>query len=155
MKKHVLAEVFSCLLILLFVYTASSKLLDFSTFTVQLSHHVLLEHVFLLVAIGVVTSELLVSLLLLLPKTRRAGFWGSAILLAGFTIYLTVMVLTQQHLPCACGGVIRYMTWKQHILFNLMFLAFAVTGIALTINRGSRKPAEQSRHQNPFTKFSV
>jgi hypothetical protein len=155
MKKSLLVETFSFLLILLFVYTASSKLIDFHKFVGQLGRHPFIGRLPLPVAIGVITSELLVALLLVFPTTKRIGFGGSAGLLSVFTLYLTVMLSTHRHLPCACGGVIRFMTWKQHVFFNLFFLIISLLGIAFTINRGSRKPVETSRQEPPSINFSV
>ena len=155
MKKRVLVETFSCLLILLFVYTCSSKLIDFQKFVIQLGRHPFIGRWPFPVALGVITSELVVALLLVFPATRRLGFWGAAGLLLAFTLYLTVMLSSHGHLPCACGGVIRFMTWKEHIVFNLFFLIISLSGIAFTINRGSRKPVETSRQQPPSINFSV
>ena len=155
MKKSALVETFSFLLIVLFVYTCSSKLIDFQKFVTQLSRHPFIGGFPLPVAIGVITSELTVALLLVFPATKRIGFGGSAALLTVFTLYLTVMLSSHRHLPCACGGVIRYMSWKEHIFFNLFFLIISLLGIAFTINRGSRKPVEKSRQKPPSINFSV
>lgn len=155
MKKNVLVEVCSFLLILLFVYASSSKLFAFEKFHNQLAIYPLIKYFALLTAVSVIALELGFSALLLFPSTRRLGFYGSAGLLVLFTLYLTVMLATHHHLPCSCGGVIQYMSWKQHVFFNLFFLALALLGIAFTINRGSRKPVEKSRQQNPIIKFSV
>ena len=148
MKKGVLIEVCSFLLILLFVYAASSKLLGFDKFHSQLFLYPLVQHFPLITAISVISAELLISALLLFPATRLPGFIGSAVLLSMFTVYLSLSILTHKHLPCSCGGVIQYMSWRQHIFFNLFFIALSLAGSASIINRRSRKPVETSRQQN-------
>lgn len=149
MKKGVLVEVCSFLLILLFVYAASSKLFGFEKFHGQLYLYPLVKHFPLLTAISVISAELIISALLLFPATRLWGFAGSAALLVSFTVYLSASILSHKHLPCSCGGVIQYMSWKQHIVFNLGFLVLSLAGGASIINnRSSRKPVESSRQQN-------
>ena len=148
MKKGVLAEVCSFFLILLFVYAASSKLFSFDNFHSQLYLYPLVKHFPLFTAISVISAELIISALLLFPATRLTGFIGSALLLSTFTVYLSYSILTNTHLPCSCGGVIQYMTWKQHIVFNICFLTLSLAGSVSIINRSRRKPVEKSRQQN-------
>lgn len=149
MKKGVLVEVCSFLLILLFVYAASSKLFGFEKFHGQLHLYPMVQQFPLLTAISVISAELIISALLLFPSTRLPGFIGSAVLLAMFTVYLSASILSHKHLPCSCGGVIQYMSWKQHIVFNLFFFMLSLAGgVSIINNRRSRKPVETSRQQN-------
>jgi hypothetical protein len=41
------------------------------------------------------------------------------------------MLAYAKHLPCSCGGVIKKLTWPQHLAFNIFFLLIAMTGIIL------------------------
>jgi len=59
------------------------------------------------------------------------GFYAAFGLMVILTVYLALMLGTQQHLPCSCGGAIEGLTWRQHVLFNLFFLALAGLGIKL------------------------
>lgn len=76
-----------------------------------------------------------IATLLIIPFTRIPGLYGSAILLFIFTAYLTGMILTDKHLPCSCSGIISSLSWGQHIVFNLVFLTIAITGILLNKKR--------------------
>jgi hypothetical protein len=49
-----------------------------------------------------------------------------------FTIYVGLMISFAPHLPCSCGGVIKQMSWKQHLTFNTFFTALALFGIWLS-----------------------
>src|SRR5258708_4429618 len=118
MKKKAILNLFTFLLEFLFAYTAASKLANFSFFKAQLILYPILQRVVPLVAYGVPSAELILCAMLLFPSTRRFGFIGSFWILCLFTTYLIVMVISQNHLPCSCGGVIGVMSWKQHILFN-------------------------------------
>ena len=119
------------MLILLFTYTGLSKLSGYGFFKSQLSLYPVLNHFTGLLPWALPAAELIISALLFIPAYRIYGFWCSAIILCVFTGYLIVMVLYKSNLPCSCGGVIKNLSWKQHIIFNLFFLALSVTGIIL------------------------
>ncbi|HUC82975.1 MAG TPA: MauE/DoxX family redox-associated membrane protein [Flavisolibacter sp.] len=141
------------LLILLFVYTASSKLLAIKKFELVIAQSPLLADTASVFSVAVPIIELLIAILLVIPKWRFAGLLASFFLLLAFSLYIAYMLLFASHLPCGCGGVISGMSWSQHLLFNLFF--WAITGISIyfnsyaklfiAINRGSRKPVETSR----------
>ncbi|TAN15978.1 MAG: hypothetical protein EPN37_08785 [Chitinophagaceae bacterium] len=131
MRRAVIIDAVAAATIVLYVYAAMSKLMAYPLFTAQLTMHPLLKPFAGWLAWGVPAAELLIAALLVIPFTRLIGLYGSAILLFMFTVYLTVMILTDSHLPCTCGGLISSLTWRQHIVFNLVFLGLAVTGIIL------------------------
>lgn len=118
------------LLILLWVYAAVSKVLDFSLFRLQMQRQVL--PLFLkesLIYILPVT-EVVAALLLLFEVTLRQGLYLSAILMGVFTIYVGLAVFKVFHnVPCACGGIIAAMGWHVHFVFNIFFLLLATLGI--------------------------
>jgi hypothetical protein len=119
----------SILLIFLFAYTGSSKLLDSKGFAAVLSKIPLIGRGAGIVAILLPLAELLIALLLLFERTRLIGLYASLVLLSIFTVYLVYMVLAVPKLPCSCGGVIGTMSWKQHIVFNAVFVGVTVIGI--------------------------
>src|SRR5215217_6858645 len=119
MKRQITIEIISSLLILLFVYTASSKLLALDSFKSVLSKSPLIGEKAFFIAWALPVTELIVSLLLFIPGTRLWGLYGSAILMTAFTTYLGYMIAVSPHLPCSCGGVLKQMTWNQHLVFNV------------------------------------
>lgn len=129
MKKLPVIEITSSLLILLFSYTAISKLLIYRAFTRTLSESPLIHNGADTIAWLLPATELVVVLLLFFPASRNYGLWASAVLLLLFTLYLSYMVLFVPHLPCSCGGVLRKMSWPQHIFFNLFFLGLSILAI--------------------------
>jgi len=60
--------------------------------------------------------------------------------MAILTVYLALMLGTEKHLPCSCGGAIESLTWRQHILFNLFFLALAGLGSKLVQSQPFSSP---------------
>jgi hypothetical protein len=131
MKQKVTIEIICFLLILLFVYAAFSKLIEFNTFKIQLNNSPFLkpfsEFIFWFIPI----IELIVAALLTVKHTRKRGLFASFILLLIFSLYIAGMLLSTEHLPCSCGGIIQQLSWKQHLLFNLFFLLLALIGIVL------------------------
>jgi uncharacterized membrane protein YphA (DoxX/SURF4 family) len=139
MKRNTAIEIISSLLILLFVYTAISKLLDYASFKSVLSRSPFISSVAPLVAWALPAVEILISVLLLIPKTRLWGLYSSAIVMLLFTIYIGGMMAFAPHLPCSCGGVIRQMNWTQHLVFNICFTLLSLAGIWLAKKKKSRK----------------
>lgn len=122
MKRELLTEIIACLLIILFIYTGVTKLLDFEKFSAQIGQSPLLTKWASLLAIVVPILELIVALLLALRASRLIGFYGSFFLLTIFTIYIVIATSFADYVPCSCGGVIEHMTWPQHLIFNVAFL---------------------------------
>lgn len=129
MKKSVAAEGVSSLLILLFGYTAFSKLFNHSLFEAVLQQVPLIGTGAAVIALLLPLCELFIVLLLLFPRTRLIGLKLSLVLLVMFTVYLGYMVLFVPKLPCSCGGVISKMSWRQHIGFNAAVAGLTVLGI--------------------------
>jgi putative oxidoreductase len=137
MKQTTPAAWLSALLILLFGYTAFSKLLSHSLFETTLSRTPFISSGAAVLAWLVPLSELAIVLLLLFPLTRRWGFWGSLVLLSSFTLYLAIMLLTASHLPCSCGGVISALSWEEHLGLNLAMIGLTL----LVLQRRGRSTA--------------
>ena len=143
---HSVIELSAALFILLFVYTATSKLLGMLAFHNTIAQFPLLQRYSLAISWFIPISELIIAVWLFFPLTRILGLYASLGLMTLFTVYIAFAMVYSSHLPCSCGGVISKMTWKQHLLFNLFFIGVAVTGIVLQrkyqllISRSSRIP---------------
>ncbi|HET7119590.1 MAG TPA: MauE/DoxX family redox-associated membrane protein [Hanamia sp.] len=147
-KKTVFTDIISALFILLFVYTAITKLIGHESFKAVLSQSPLIGIKATILSWLLPILELFTATLLFIPAMRKWGFASSLILMLIFTGYITYMILFARHLPCSCGGVISLMTWSQHLIFNIFFTALAAIALRLTlrnklfiaINRNSRTP---------------
>ena|SRR5882757_8718120 len=124
-----IADICAMCLVFLFVYTATSKLFQFNLFRWQLEGFPWIGRMGNVLAWMVPAVELAAAGLLLIRRRRITGFYVSLILMVLFTIYLALMLGTQTHLPCSCGGVIGKMTWRQHLVFNLFFTGISITGL--------------------------
>ncbi|MBV9988267.1 MAG: hypothetical protein JO301_11335 [Chitinophagaceae bacterium] len=125
------------LLITLFAYTAFIKLLDYNEYVSGLQSQPLPDWLVRLLIPLTPLVEFTCAILLSFQVTRTVGLAVGLTLLVLFTSY-TVMVLLHvfPHVPCPCGGIIRHLSWKQHLAFNLFFLF--LNGIALWRRRKTK-----------------
>ncbi|WP_414655561.1 MauE/DoxX family redox-associated membrane protein [Flavobacterium sp.] len=121
-----------CLLyILLFVYAAVSKLLEFENFKIQLGQSPLLSPFASWILFAIPTLEIIIAILLLIHKLRLIGLLASYTLMVLFTAYIYILLKYSSFVPCSCGGVIQKLSWSQHIIFNCFFIVLA--GIAIIL----------------------
>lgn len=111
-------------LIILWIYTAGSKLMDLDDFQRQLALQPFGKRINSALFILLPGVEILTSVLLVIRKTRLPGLSLSALMLIAFTVYV-LLVLTGYftQVPCSCGGVLKSLSWKNHLIFNMVFLA--------------------------------
>lgn len=126
--KQIISQGVISLLILLWVYAATAKLLEFDQFKIQLSQVIFLKPIAGLLVYIIPLVEYSLAAMLLVSKTRHVGMMGSAILMSLFTVYIAGMISLSPELPCSCGGIINELTWQQHLVFNLFVTALAYWG---------------------------
>lgn len=119
---HLAVKVISFLFVLLFVYAAASKLLDYETFILQLAQSPLLSAYAGIIAWSVPGLEIIIAILLILPRYRKAGLYASFFLMVLFTTYIYIILNYADFIPCSCGGVLEKMTWEQHFIFNVTLI---------------------------------
>lgn len=119
------------LLVILFLYTAVSKLLNFSDTVAQMEKSPFITHYALLLSWGIPLSEILITILLIVDKTRLLGFHASLFLMVLFTGYVFAMMHYSYYLPCSCGGILSLLTWSAHLWVNIIFTIIALTGTIL------------------------
>jgi len=139
-RRQVVLESISALLIMLFMYASISKFMDFQRFYGEMNNQPLPNSWTPFLVWTIPSLEIAISAALIFERTRTVGLIASLILMTLFTIYTGVVLLHFfEYVPCSCGGVIRKLTWPQHLVFNLFFVALSVTGIILQ-RRKSSKP---------------
>ncbi|MBN9382755.1 MAG: DoxX family membrane protein [Chitinophagaceae bacterium] len=138
MKKNTIVEIIAALLVFLFIYAALSKLLDLDKFKYQLGQSPFITNISWFAAWAIPLGEILVSVALLIRRTRLAGLYLSFFLMLLFTGYIFMMLRYSSYLPCSCGGVLSVMSWKQHFVFNLIFTGLSLLGIAIENTRTNK-----------------
>ncbi|MEE1946426.1 MauE/DoxX family redox-associated membrane protein [Pedobacter sp. KR3-3] len=124
---------FSCfLLVLLFLYTASSKLVNFDRFYFDMGNQVFPKSWRMVMVVAIPSIELVTAIALLFPRSRKTGLIASLALMSVFTLYTSLVLTgTFDRMPCSCGGVIRSLTWPQHLIFNLFFVGITLLALWL------------------------
>lgn len=130
-KSNAVIMIICTLIITLFVYTASAKLLDYYNFHFGLTESPFIAPFADILAWAIPTSELLIALMLVIPKTRLAALYASGILMSLFTIYIAIMLLSDSDIPCSCGGLVEELSWGAHIVFNSAFVILSGLGVYL------------------------
>lgn len=139
-----LIESIASLFILLFIYTALSKWLDFQDFVGQMNNQPFDNSYTPLLVWSIPSIELIVAVMLMFNATRRIGFFAATAMMLVFTVYVGLVTFHfYERVPCSCGGVIRNFTWPQHFIFNIFFLVIGLIGMVLH-NREKRRLASTS-----------
>jgi len=131
-RRQVLLETISALLIMLFLYASISKFLDFRTFIGEMNNQPLPNALTPFLVWTIPSLEIAISLALLFERTRLAGLYTSLVFMTLFALYAgTILLHFFSYVPCSCGGVISKLNWRQHLVFNLFFVALSIIGIIL------------------------
>ncbi|MCF6403693.1 hypothetical protein L3C95_12450 [Chitinophaga filiformis] len=124
-------EAITAALLLLWIYTGLSKLIQYDKFRFEVGRSPFLQHMAPLVAAIVPAGELAIAAMLIFKRTRIAGLYASLFLITLFAGYVYIMLHYAYDLPCSCGGIIELLTWEQHLIVNLMFTLLTAIAILL------------------------
>ncbi|MEC4004823.1 MauE/DoxX family redox-associated membrane protein [Flavobacterium sp. SUN052] len=127
--NNVLVTGISYTYIILFMYAATSKLLDFENFQIQLGQSPLLSAFAGWITILVPVTEIIIALLLSIPYTRLFALYIAYLLMVMFTAYIYIILNYSEFIPCSCGGILEKMNWNQHLIFNIIIVIAAATAI--------------------------
>jgi hypothetical protein len=142
MKRTTIIETIVILNVILFLYTGIAKIMDYSVFKEQLADSPILGFAAKPVAILLPVVEFIVVMLLAIPRWRLKGLYSSLILMIAFTTYIISMFIVAPEMPCSCGGIIQQLSWKQHIIFNSLFILLNVFALGLLM----KEKKEQTKH---------
>ena len=131
-NKKIAVEICSVLLAVLFIYTGVSKLIDWSETRFSFLNQVFPDSINKLLLYTIPPVEILIAIMLLIPRFRQNAFLGSMILMGAFTLYVG-LVLTGVfgRIPCSCGGIVESLSWEWHFVVNLLFLFISAVGYFL------------------------
>lgn len=115
-------EIVCYLHIILFVYAATSKLLDFQNFQAQLGQSPLLSAFAGSISYIVLTTEFAIAFILAIPKVQLYGLFAAFSMMVMFTTYIFIMLNYSSFVPCSCGGILENLGWTEHLVFNIVFV---------------------------------
>lgn len=145
MKANQISRFIAAALVILYFYTAISKMIDYTAFRGQMLNQAFPSWVAHLLIWLLPPAELLAVLMLTTQSLRLAGMWLSTLMMSAFTVYIG-LVLTDfyDRTPCSCGGVVSQLSFQGHFVFNLFFLALSILGVML-----ARKGASSQNTKKP------
>lgn len=126
---QVLVNIICFCFILLFVYAATSKLIDFQKFRVQIGQSPLISPFADWVAWFIPLLEIVISALLAVQRVRNWGLYAAFTLMVMFSAYIFTITHYSDYVPCSCGSILEHMNWNQHFIFNMFFVVLAIIGI--------------------------
>ncbi len=147
--KTILVDSLTIILIILWVYAAFSKLLDYTNFSIELGKSPLVTSFAPIVAVGIPLLEIGLAIMLLIEQTKFLALVMSTSLLLLFTCYLFIILNYSSYIPCSCGGILGRLGYKEHIVFNLILFALGVISI-LFYKRDTPAPKEEH-----YSKLSI
>ncbi len=127
--KEIVVKTLCYLCILLFVYAAVSKWLDFETFQNQLGQSPLLSAYANIIVWAIPISEIAIAVLLCFKQSRLLGLYKFYGLMIMFTAYIIIILNFTSYTPCSCGGVLEKLGWIEHLYFNLAFIILSALSI--------------------------
>jgi hypothetical protein len=130
MKQYTAIKIICVLLVFLFVYAAVSKLANWTTFVSDMNNQPFPAFLKPVLVWAVPLIELAIVGLLIFDTTRLIGLYASLVLMIAFSFYTAVVLLHFfAYVPCSCGGIIKNLSWGQHLVFNLFFVLIALIAI--------------------------
>lgn len=87
--------------------------------------------------------EILIAIGLSIPRYRKWGLYGFYGMMIMFTTYIFIILNFADFVPCSCGGILEQMGWKEHLLFNIGFVALSLVAILFSYDKsfGLKKAA--------------
>ncbi|WP_147313924.1 MauE/DoxX family redox-associated membrane protein [Deminuibacter soli] len=133
MKKTTFLELLCVLFAFLFFYTGIVKYLDYTNFSYDLRRSYVFGPFSNVASILLPAAELAISAGLFIPRFRSIALYCFTFMMAAFTLYVGGMLIFVDHAsrPCTCGGIIRDMSWPQHLVFNIVVTLLGIIAIYL------------------------
>jgi hypothetical protein len=134
-KRNLLTDILAGLFIILFVYSALSKLQDFEKFSVELGKSPILNAFSGPVSIFIPMIEIVISAMLVIKRFQYIALYLSFCLMVVFSTYIVLILKFSAYIPCSCGGILQNMTWTQHLIFNIGFVFLGLIAVLIYPNR--------------------
>jgi len=127
--RNIIIIVICYMYVVMLTYAATSKLLDFEQFKIQLGQSPIITAYADWVAWGIPLIEYMIVGLFLVPRFTLLAFYASFSLMIMFTTYILLILNFSDYIPCSCGGVLEDLGWTEHIVFNVGFIIIAAIAL--------------------------
>ena len=136
-KKNT-AEIIYLFLIFFFCYTAFNKLLNIEAFRTNLMKTSIFNEFYAnLISVTVICFEIVIILVLYFRKTL--GLLILSFTLITFTVYISYLNFKGFYEVCGCGGILNGLSYKFHLLINILLLVFSIYSYYTLMNLKNEK----------------
>jgi len=149
MIRKITIETITIIFIVLWVYAALSKLLDYNTFLFQLGQSPYTSDFSKPISIMLPVTELILACLLLDKRTKMLALYASFFLMVFFTGYIYSLLHYSYYVPCSCGGILGKLSWGSHLLFNFGFMLIALVAIVIYDGDMASTVSPSIKEKNP------
>ncbi|MBD8490069.1 hypothetical protein IFO69_15030 [Echinicola sp. CAU 1574] len=116
--------------LVLWTYTGLEKLMDYDGFRQSIMNQVFPEAWAEMMPPLLISVELLLAIMLLMPATRKPGLLLSLLLMTVFSTYIGLVWMGAfPRVPCSCAGFLEAMSWEGHLVFNGVFMVLGGYGV--------------------------
>lgn len=140
-KRKVLSEVITLLIIVVLIYAAINKFINYRSFRLVLGITPSLKEMVSVLTWAIPLIELSIAILVMLQKTKIVGLYLSICL---FFIYLLGMFQLKLYAPNIRGGLLDGLSFTQYVIVNTFLLTLSLAGILLySVNKRPTKEATE------------
>jgi len=129
--RAIFVDIACFLLVFTFVYAAASKLLEWDKFETQIARSPIITRFSSVLTWAVPGIEILICILMFIRSTKLFALYASFTLMVAFTIYIIGILCFSEHIPCSCGGILENMSWRHHLLFNILLTIITASAVLL------------------------
>lgn len=132
MKKQFI-NIVSYLFIAIFVYASLIKGLNLNVFQGQMMQSPIIPKNWIpFISIFIPLAELIIAILLIVPRYNVIGLGLSYSMMLFFSLYLASLVFAYgDNVPCACGGILGQLGYPIHISFNIILTIISLLAFYL------------------------
>jgi len=120
--KTILTQIIASAYILLWLFAGVTKLADHESFYLQLQRAPYISWAAMGISWVLPLVMLGLAVILANGKTRFIGLGLSVVLLGLISVYIVMVLLFSDSIPCTCGGLRKNLNWNDHIKLNSAFL---------------------------------
>ncbi|PAM92098.1 hypothetical protein B4N84_25125 [Flavobacterium sp. IR1] len=116
------------LMAFVFFYASTTKFFELKKFYYQLGKSPLIPYGYNeYVGNGVLLIELFV-VYLVYKNNIKYSLLISFSLMIFFSFYIGYLMYFSYYIPCSCGGILGDLSWRDHLIFNVLLTIFSALG---------------------------
>jgi hypothetical protein len=137
-RRNIYVEIIASLLLIFFVHTLISSYIQLQSLKNLLAFYTINTTT---VAWLMIITELVITVLLFIPRTRMLGF----IFVLLSSIFALYIIFKRPHLPHDFGGIMNALSRKQQPVFYSLLLALPIIGVIISFKEKATKPSRESQ----------